>query len=111
MEGDLEKRWVDAKSKFISRFGEPMEIDTILFLIGVQTLGKGFQTYDKEDKINLMHIAVCRLLSQYGYYTITHKDKKGWPHYRINELPKLTKQEQEKLLRESIITYTEIELL
>lgn len=34
-------------------------VETMLFLIGVQELGSGKQKYSKDDKVNLIHIAVC----------------------------------------------------
>lgn len=111
MEDLLEKDWQDTKAKFEKIFGEGLEMDGILFLIGVQELGKGFRTFQKDEKMNLMHIAVCKLLEQYGYYEFSHRDDDGWPHFNQNDhLPKLSKKDQEKLLKEAIITYSRTEL-
>ena len=86
--------------------GEAPELDTILFLIGVQELGIGNKKFKKDDKVNLMHIAVCRLLEPYGYYRFTGKDPDGWPHFEIIEqLPELKANEQTILMKKAIIQY------
>src|SRR5690606_30006503 len=75
--------------------GEALDLDGILFLIGVQELGKGTGRFKKDDKINLMHIAVCRLLEPYGYYRFDGRDQEGWPQFElITELPELKANEQ-----------------
>lgn len=82
----------------------PME--TLLFLIGVQELGSGHQKYTKDDKINLLHIAVCRLLEPFGYYEFEGYDKDGWPQYKTLEaLPELKPNEQQILMKKAIIQY------
>ncbi|MFK5958509.1 MAG: hypothetical protein QM495_06500, partial [Lutibacter sp.] len=62
--------------------GEQLNLDAIIYLIGVQELGKGTIEYKKDDKINLMHIAICRLLEPFGYYEFDFFDEEGWPHYK-----------------------------
>ena len=42
--------------------GEPLNLDAIIYLIGVQELGQIPKTFKKDEKVNLMHIAICRLL-------------------------------------------------
>ena len=59
-ESDL---WKEVESFFMENFDteKNVPIETILFLIGVQELGSGKQKYTKDDKVNMIHIAVCRL--------------------------------------------------
>lgn len=81
-------------------------IETMLFLIGVQELGSGKQKYTKDDKINLLHIAVCRLLEPFGYYEFSHYDDDGYPHFLEKEpLPELKPNEQQILMKKAIIQY------
>jgi hypothetical protein len=88
--------------------GEQLDLQAILFLIGIQELGKGYQTFSKEEKMDLLHIAICRLLSNYGYYEFEGRDKDGWPHYKTNEkLPALKPGEQTILMKEAAILYFE----
>ncbi len=88
--------------------GEELDLQAILFLIGIQELGKGYREFTKEEKMDLLHIAICRLLSNYGYYELEGRDKDGWPHYAINEkLPPLKPGEQTILMKEAAILYFE----
>lgn len=88
--------------------GERPDIDNILFLIGVQELGKGKKKFAKDDKLNLMHIAVCRLLEPYGYYSFEGLDEEGWPQFEfVDSLPELKPNEQSLLMRKAIIRYFE----
>lgn len=81
-------------------------VETILFLIGVQELGSGQQKYTKDDKVNLIHIAVCRLLEPFGYYKFSHYDDDGYPHFEeIQALPELKPNEQQILMKKAIIQY------
>ena len=86
--------------------GEKLDLDAIIYIIGLQEKGNLKTKYNKEDKINLMHIAICRLLEPLGYYEFEHIDSEGWPHYKtINKLPNLKSGEQTLLMKEAIINY------
>lgn len=86
--------------------GEVLDLDAIIYLIGVQELGRFKQLFKKDEKVNLMHIAICRLLEPYGYYEFDHFDNDGWPHYNIkDELPPLKAGEQTLLMKEAIVNY------
>lgn len=104
----LQQQWDEIVAELSAKFsdGDPMNLDSIIYLIGVQELGKGPKNFSKDDKINLMHIAICRLLEPYGYYEFDFKDADGWPHYKVlKELPALKPGEQTVLMKEAIIWY------
>lgn len=104
----LKERWeklVDILSNQFSQ-GEDLDLDAIIFLIGVQELGKFQREYKKDEKLNLMHIAICRLLEPYGFYEFDFFDEDGWPHYKVKEeLPSLKAGEQSVLMKEAIVSY------
>ncbi|MDO4727765.1 MAG: hypothetical protein Q4B43_02040 [Bacteroidota bacterium] len=105
----LKNRW-DALVKFLSeKFTdnyEPIDIDGILYLIGIQELGKPHSQFKKDDKLNLMHIGICTVLEPFGYYEFDYYDNDGWPHYIIKEhLPQLRAGEQSLLIKEAIVNY------
>lgn len=82
----------------------------MLFLIGVQELGQGQQNFSKEEKQDLMHIAICKVLSFSGFYQLEGTDEEGWPHWKaVRALPHFDLLEQEKLLKMHIIEYFEKE--
>lgn len=100
--------WQKVEEFFVKNFDTEKNppIETLLFLIGIQELGSGMQKYSKDDKINLIHIAVCRLLEPFGYYQFEQYDKDGWPQYRkLEDLPELKANEQQILMKKAIIQY------
>ncbi len=104
----LKERWEELVRKLAAQFsdGDPLELDAIIYLVGVQELGQYHRKYKKDEKLNLMHIAICRLLEPYGYYEFEFFDEEGWPHYRIREeLPILKAGEQSILMKEAIVGY------
>ncbi len=82
------------------------DLQAILFLIGIQEVGQLRNKYTKEEKQDLMHVAVCQLLSQDGYYEFIGQDEDNWPHFKlVRALPRGTVEEQENLLKEKILEY------
>lgn len=78
----------------------------MLFLIGVQELGRWRNNFTKEEKQDLMHIAVCRLMAYHGHYEFVGRDDDGWPHYElVSKIPPQDLRGQEKLLRANIVRY------
>jgi hypothetical protein len=107
---NLKLKWEDIQRDLSQKFGggEILDLDSIIFLIGVQELGQGFRKFSKDEKINVMHIAICRLLEPFGYYEFDFFDKDGWPHYkRVDQLPNLKPGEQSVLMKEAIVMYFE----
>lgn len=105
---DLKKRWEDVVTLLSNRFadGDRLDLDAIIYLIGVQEFGKFDRKFKKDDKINLMHIAICRLLEPYGYYEFDFQDEDGWPHYKmLEQLPPLKAGEQSVLMKQAIVNY------
>lgn len=91
---------------------EPQDLKGYLFLIGVQTLGKGPKVFSREQKQDLMHIAVCEIFQDLGYYKYSHRDEDGWPHYEVlDKIPHAKLFGQEDLIKQQIIAYFEREQL
>lgn len=110
-ENTLKEKWSLLVSKLSEDFadGDELNVDGIIYLIGVQELGQGHRAFKKDEKMNLMHIAICKLLEPYGYYEFDYFDDDGWPHYKIlTDLPNLKPGEQTVLMKEAIVTYFEI---
>ncbi|MBU2948488.1 hypothetical protein [Zobellia uliginosa] len=105
---ELKERWNVLVGKLSEQFasGDTLELDAIIYLVGVQELGQYHRKYKKNDKLDLMHIAICRLLEPYGYYEFEFFDEDGWPHYKTKEeLPALKAGEQSVLMKEAIVGY------
>ena len=96
------------ESKLVERFGKKPDLETILFLVGVQEFGDIREKFTKEQKQDLMHIAVCQLLSESGYYELEKVDQDGWPHFKqLKALPALNMIEQENFIKDHVLLYFE----
>ena len=103
--------WNELINNLTVHFGKKPDMNAILFLIGVQELGQGTRNFTKEEKQNLMHIAVCKVLSFSGYYELEGADKDGWPHWKLlKKLPSFDMFEQEKILRNHVLEYFHAEV-
>ena len=81
MDYQFEKEWLEVQKRIERQFGEDVDLQGILYIIGVQELGKGFLKFKKDEKVDLMHVAICTLLEPYGYYRYEGRDDDGWPHF------------------------------
>jgi hypothetical protein len=102
----IEKQWKELLKTLNNQFDGDLDLQAVLFLIGVQELGKGKVKYSKDQKLELMHIAICTLLEPFGYYNFAGHDQDGFPHWELNEqLPPLSPGQQMALMKESILDY------
>src|SRR6187401_875373 len=105
---DLQVRWLKLRIKLKEKFGIKPDMNGVLLLIGVQELGMGPQAFSKEQKQDLMHIAICTILSASGYYVLNGKDEEGWPHFtQLKPLPENNVMEQEDFLKDHVLLYFE----
>ncbi len=103
---DLQLRWWKLEEKLIERFGKKPDVESVLFLIGIQELGDVHEKFTKEQKQDLMHIAVCTVLSSSGYYELSHVDEEGWPHFRqLKPMTAMDPIAQENFLKDHILLY------
>lgn len=105
---ELKLNWNRLVKVMSNRFadGESLDIDSILFIIGMQEVGLGYKRYKKDEKIDLIHVAIATLLQPYGYYEYVGKDHQGWPHFnKTSLLPNLKPGEQALLMKEAAINY------
>jgi hypothetical protein len=108
---DFDRQWQNLLKELDKTAGmKPKDLNGVLFIIGVQELGKGFRHFSKEEKQDLMHIGICRVLGMSGYYELEGSDKDGWPHWKlVKKLPHFDLLEQEKLLKLHVLEYFEKE--
>jgi len=103
---DLQARWWELEARLVSRFGKKPDMEAILFLIGIQEFGEIRQKFTKEQKQDLMHVAICSLFSQSGYYELDRIDPDGWPHFQqLRALPVMNASEQENFLKDHVLLY------
>lgn len=99
--------WEEVQLFFKKNFGfEKIQLESVLFLIGVNELGILGRKFSKQEKMDIFHIGACEVLSRFGFYEKEPPDSDGWPKYRlIKRLPCLGVNEQENLLKWGVIEY------
>ena len=109
---ELARHWSSLLKDLTLVIGKkPKDLNAVLFLIGVHELGQGVKQFSKEEKQDLLHIAVCKVLSLSDFYQLEGLDEEGWPHWRLTKpLPHFDLFEQEKLLKMHILEYFEKEI-
>ncbi len=108
MDFEFEKKWRDLLTEVSQNMDEPLDMQSLIFMIGVQELNQGFVKLSKDQKLDVMHIAICTLMEPYGFYEYTGHDDDGWPHFKlVKELPQLKADEQETFMKKAIIEYFE----
>ena len=106
MDYDVEVKFQHLLRQLVENFGEGLDVQSILFLIGVNELGLGYKDFSKQEKTDLLHVAVCTLLEPYGYYAFEGRDDDHWPHFKLlKKLPQLNHREQQHLMKEAMIDY------
>ena len=105
---ELKDRWdalvIILSDKFSN--GQALDIEGILYLVGMQELGQVHRKMKKDDNVNLIHVGICSVLEPFGYYRFDYFDDDGWPHFQLLEpLPLLKSGEQSILIKEALVTY------
>ena len=105
---ELKDRWENLVIILSNKFsdGKPLDVEGILYLVGLQELGQIHRKMKKDDNVNLIHIGICSVLEPYGYYRFDYYDEDGWPHFELLEpLPSLKPGEQTILMKDALVTY------
>lgn len=86
--------------------GHEVDLNGILFLIGVQELGFSYRNFSREEKLDLIGLGTCKLFSLRGLCTEDGKDDENWPRWKMSdELAGLSDQEKSDLLQELALEY------
>ncbi len=106
MDYAVEIKFQELLKRLEDNFGSGLDSQAILFLIGVQELGTGYKKFSKQEKTELLHVAICTILEPYGFYKLKGRDKDNWPHFElIQELPPLDERQQQHFIKEAILEY------
>ncbi|MFB1021703.1 MAG: hypothetical protein QMC40_02960 [Vicingaceae bacterium] len=106
MEIEFQKNWDVLANKINKRFDDTLDVESVLFVIGMQELGQVIDKFTKDQKLEVIHVAVCVILEPFGFYEFEGRDKDAWPHWKVvKELPRLDNNQQEQLIKEGILEY------
>lgn len=102
----LQTRWAALSGIMKEKFGKVPDVEAMLFLIGLRELGIPPRKFTKEEKVEMMHIAICAVLAPSGFYQLEGQDEDGWPHWtELKPLPFYDIFSQEIFLKSHIIDY------
>lgn len=104
----MDFNWLRVQHALVERMGldKLPDLNAVLLLIGIQELGSIKESWTKEEKQDLMHIAICRLLSNDGLFEFEGFDADGWPHYKqLAHVAEKGQRDQELLLKKHAIQY------
>ncbi len=104
---EVNRTWNLLLGALSQRFGENLGIEGILFLVGIQESGRGFQPRLRKERKQdvIMHGTHC-VMETIGIYERVEDDENSdtlW--IRKVAFPELSVEKQEKLLRFAIIRY------
>ena len=104
----LETRWARLQTWVSARFGKEIGLEGLLFLVGVQERGHGFEpNLEKETKEQLIMEGTYCVFETLGAYERIGMEADGqWVWERqIAQPPDLSIKDQETLLRIAILRY------
>ena len=87
MNFELEKAWKSLLDSFHLDNIERPDVDSILFVIGLQELNFKTGKLSKDQKLDVIHIGLCVVFIPYGYYEVVGRDKEGWIHFKSIKNP------------------------
>jgi hypothetical protein len=100
------ENWTDLCEKLGELFGIDVDLNGVLFLVGIRERGLLFQKFSKEEKLNLINLGSCILYQEMGLITLCGKDEDGWPVFHQNALAPLIPEELKlKTLQNCAIRY------
>ena len=102
-----ERRWSALVDRIESHFGRVPDVDAILFIIGIQSVGRGYEPdLPKERKQSLIMEGSYLAFETLGIYRRMGLEKNGfWIWEKVVDLPKLSIDDQERLLQIGILNY------
>lgn len=104
----MNNEWDEFLLRASNHFKVMANLEFLLFIIGIQELGQGYKQYSKQEKMDLIALAQCKLMSMNGYAKEKGCDAEGWPVYQsITEIEELAPSKKEQLIKKAIIEYFE----
>ena len=88
------------------QFDIDVDLNGVLFLVGIRERGLVIQPFSKEEKMNLINLGSCTLYQEMGLVEKTGTDEEGWPLFRQKTLaPTITEERKNKVLQDCAVRY------
>jgi hypothetical protein len=98
--------WTDLCCHLGKQFDIDVDLNGVLFLVGIRERGLTFQPYSKEEKLNLINLGSCTLYQEMGLTESSGKDEEGWPIFKQKALaPVIPEERKHKVLQDCALRY------
>jgi hypothetical protein len=88
------------------QFNVDVDLNGVLFLVGIRERGLTFQHFSKEEKMNLINLGSCILYQEMGLTEKSGTDESGWPTFKQKALaPVIPEERKHKILQDCALRY------
>jgi hypothetical protein len=88
------------------QFNIDIDLNGVLFLVGIRERGLTLQPFTKDEKMSLIHLGSCTLYLEMGLVEKTGTDAEGWPVFRQKALaPSIPEERKNKVLQDCALRY------
>jgi len=98
--------WTELCDHLGKQFNIDIDLNGVLFLVGIRERGLTFQPFSKEEKMSLINLGSCTLYLEMGLTEKTGVDKDGWPVFTQKSLALVvTEERKNKVLQDCALRY------
>jgi hypothetical protein len=88
------------------QFDIEVDLNGVLFLVGIRERGFAFRPFSKEEKLSLINLGSCTLYQEMGLTEKSGVDEEGWPIFKQKALaPVIPEGRKHKVLQECALRY------
>jgi hypothetical protein len=88
------------------QFNIDIDLNGVLFLVGIRERGLTLQPFTKDEKMSLINLGSCTLYQEMGLVEKTGTDEEGWPVFRQKALaPSIPEDRKNKVLQDCALRY------
>lgn len=100
------ENWDELCDYLADKFGIEVDLNVVLFLVGVRERGLIFQQFTKEEKLSLINLGSCVLFKEMGLVEERGIDSDGWPVFRQKSVVSgISEARKKKTLQECAVCY------
>ncbi len=88
------------------QFDIDIDLNGVLFLVGIREMEFAFRPFSKEEKMSLINLGSCTLYQEMGLTELTGTDEEGWPIFKQKALAQVIPEERKhKVLQDCALRY------
>ncbi|GET20588.1 hypothetical protein [Prolixibacter denitrificans] len=100
------QNWNELCDRLSDMFGMDVDLNGVLYLVGVRERGLTLRKFTKFEKWSLINLGSCVLYKEIGMVEELGTDRDGWPMFREKSLlTNWTEERKQKTLQDCAIRY------